>query len=420
MTNIKISEYDGLNFADNADLVEIVDVSDTSMASTGTNKKITIEKLSSVVGGIPVASLAGIQDTNVIKYNSSTQQFEPGAASVVANLNDLNDVTITTPATGEALMYDGANWKNEAISGASIITNEIPTGLVNSSNTVYTTAHDFVATKISIYLNRTRLKLNEDYTETAANEVTLTVAPTTGDDIWVDYVRSDTVLIGDTSYQRVNETPTGLVNGSNQAYDTAEPYIAGTLQVFLNGQLQALTINYTETDSNTFTMVTAPLTDDTLRVTYQTTLTPAGNADTLDGSHLADIQADIDAKFTTPGALTSWSPTISGYSSNPTGGLYFYEKIGKLVYLSVREPNNGTSNATTTTLTLPFTAVTKTNASWIGYGTVIDNGVAKAGSGAISSGGTTISFFSDNVGTAAFTNSGSKRISTFNIIYEAV
>lgn len=237
------------------------------------------------IKGITVASLAGIADTNVIKYNSSTQQFEPGAASVVANINDLADVTITTPVANEILKYNGSAWINEAISGASIITNETPTGLVNSSNTVYTTAHDFVATKISVYVNRTRLKLNEDYTETASNGVTLTVAPTTGDDIWVDYVRSDTVLVGDTSYQRINETPTGLVNSSNTVYDTAETFIAGSLQVFLNGQLQALTIDYAETDTNTFTMVTAPLTDDTLRVTYQTALTPAGNADTLDGQH---------------------------------------------------------------------------------------------------------------------------------------
>lgn len=204
----------------------------------------------------------------------------------------------------------------QSIGGASVITNETPTGLINSSNTVYTTTYDFVATKIAVYLNRTRLKLNEDYTETGANEITLGTAPTTGDDLFVDYVRTDTVLIGDTSYQRINETPTGLVNGSNTAYDTAENYIANSLQVYLNGQLLTKTEDYSETDSNTFTMVTAPATGDILRVTYQTALTPAGNADTLDGLHLLEIMSALNPVGTIREFNVSTNPaTLLGFGT---------------------------------------------------------------------------------------------------------
>jgi hypothetical protein len=45
MANIRISELDALTSTQTTDLVEIVDVSDTSMAATGTNKRITVANL---------------------------------------------------------------------------------------------------------------------------------------------------------------------------------------------------------------------------------------------------------------------------------------------------------------------------------------------------------------------------------------
>jgi len=43
--------------------------------------------------------------------------------------------------------------------------------------------------------------------------------------------------------------------------------------------------DYTETDNNTITFVTAPITDSVLLVTYQHTVSTTGNADTVDGYH---------------------------------------------------------------------------------------------------------------------------------------
>lgn len=71
--------------------------------------------------------------------------------------------------------------------GAANTYNETPTGLVNSSNTVYTAAANFNTGTTRVYLNGLRQALGVDYTETGADEITFTTAPTTGDNLFLDY-----------------------------------------------------------------------------------------------------------------------------------------------------------------------------------------------------------------------------------------
>lgn len=66
------------------------------------------------------------------------------------------------------------------------------------------------------------------------------------------------------------ETPSGTVNGSTTAFTLANTPIAGTEMVFLNGVLQDAGAGNDYTISGTtITMLSAPLTGDKLRVTYQ-------------------------------------------------------------------------------------------------------------------------------------------------------
>ncbi|MDO8335837.1 MAG: hypothetical protein Q7T74_03605, partial [Candidatus Saccharibacteria bacterium] len=67
----------------------------------------------------------------------------------------------------------------------------------------------------------------------------------------------------------VRETPSGLMNGSNTAYTLAHTPTAGDEMVFLNGVLQNAGAgnDYTITGA-TITMLTAPLADDLILVTY--------------------------------------------------------------------------------------------------------------------------------------------------------
>lgn len=92
-----------------------------------------------------------------------------------------------------------------------------------------------------------------------------------------------------------NEVPSGAVNGTNTAFDTANNYVSGSIQVYKDGQLmKGGGADYTETDANTITFTTAPVTGSVLLVTYQKTVSTAGNADTLDGEHLSTIKNQLN------------------------------------------------------------------------------------------------------------------------------
>lgn len=86
----------------------------------------------------------------------------------------------------------------------------------------------------------------------------------------------------------------GSVNGSNTTFTVSlSKYVSGSLQVYLNGQLQTQgsAEDWVETtpSSGTFTFNTAPQTGDIILAIYQYSTSATGNADTLDGVHLAGI-----------------------------------------------------------------------------------------------------------------------------------
>jgi len=68
-----------------------------------------------------------------------------------------------------------------------------------------------------------------------------------------------------------NEAPGGFINGVNVAFTTAVPFVAGTLQVYLNGDLQEEGAANDYVDAGTldgFTMTLAPKTFDKVLVSY--------------------------------------------------------------------------------------------------------------------------------------------------------
>ena len=87
-----------------------------------------------------------------------------------------------------------------------------------------------------------------------------------------------------TSSNVPRENKTG--DNSTTAFTTSQPYVAGTLQVFINGLNQG-SAYLTETDPLTgaFTLGTAPLATDDFWVSYWLAATGVGNADTVDNFH---------------------------------------------------------------------------------------------------------------------------------------
>ena len=136
-------------------------------------------------------------------------------------------------------------------------------------------------------------------------------------------------------------------------------------------------------------------------------------------SKLADgavTSAKID--FTSVGQLTAWTPTIVGFSANPTG-TYYYSKVGNQVTLYVSQTTNGTSNSGTFTLSLPFNSANVTpNMKWQTVSQVVDNGTSLIGTANIENNASVLNFFKD-AGGNPFTASGSKRTLGMQITYTA-
>lgn len=63
-----------------------------------------------------------------------------------------------------------------------------------------------------------------------------------------------------------------------------------------------------------------------------------------------------DLQNGTPGTYTSYVPTFTGFSSDPTSIVARYNLIGKMCHVILSMGSDGTSNATTFTVTLPFAA----------------------------------------------------------------
>jgi hypothetical protein len=160
-------------------------------------------------------------------------------------------------------------------------------------------------------------------------------APATGDVLLVDYEVSNGAFVQGSNSIIVQETPIGLVNSSNKIFTTLlAKYVANSLEVFVNGLQQTLTTDYAETTpgSGVFTFVTAPVTGDTVRISYQFSTGASANADTVDGVHASTTATPnnlypLSANSYFPPAVLIGSPTVPGmwgeelirYTASSTG-----------------------------------------------------------------------------------------------------
>lgn len=148
-----------------------------------------------------------------------------------------------------------------------------------------------------------------------------------------------------------------------------------------------------------------------------TTLTVTGGSDyTVANSAITDVGLSRAASPIDFPEVFNWSPTLTGFSANPSGGVYQFRLDGVACTVFIRQPNNGTSNATTFTITTPITAKTLTDAVWTSYGVVVDNsGSATRGRMEVISAGTTMSIYT--LDGSAFTASGGKRLVVGQLTY---
>lgn len=94
------------------------------------------------------------------------------------------------PALGASLIFSGSKWTPQVISGQlTSVEDEIPTGAVDGSNVVFTTA--FAYQSLRVYLNglRQRSGLANDFVELDGTTFAFNSAPFPGDEVRVDYLR---------------------------------------------------------------------------------------------------------------------------------------------------------------------------------------------------------------------------------------
>lgn len=115
----------------------------------------------------------------------------------------------------------------------------------------------------------------------------------------------------------------------------------------------------------------------------------------------------------------NWSPSITGFSSNPSGAVYRFSIVGRTVHVAIRQLNNGTSNSSGFTLSAPVTAATITNMWWIGIANNENSGNLETGVAQlqIQSGASTITL-ARNASASGWTATGGKRITTGALTYE--
>lgn len=176
---------------------------------------------------------------------------------------------------------------------STIVSNEVPGGSINSSNVNFTIASAFTAGSLRVYLNGQRLRsgASNDYVETSdLRGFTMQFAPVTGDVLSVDYIVGTSVIMNGVNV-RIQEVPTGSINGSNAAFSTSKGYVSGTLQVYVNGLLQAPTTHVTEVSASagTFTLDVAPATGDIVTVVYDYAVSAGGNAASVQGYSANDL-----------------------------------------------------------------------------------------------------------------------------------
>jgi hypothetical protein len=93
------------------------------------------------------------------------------------------------------------------------------------------------------------------------------------------------------------EIPTGMIDGTNNIFNTALAYLSNSLGVYLNGLRQRRVADYTETSSQAFQFVIAPWAGSTVSVDYMiaATVTPSNEviretpSGTIDGANVTFI-----------------------------------------------------------------------------------------------------------------------------------
>lgn len=115
---------------------------------------------------------------------------------------------------------------------------------------------------------------------------------------------------------------------------------------------------------------------------------------------------------------STWTPTFTGFSANPTSLLNRYRINGRVCMIVHTEGSNGTSNATGFTISLPLSCSASSATGYVLCGLAVDNNALLASSVTVlAASASAITLYPSNTTFGNWTNSGGKRAS-FELYYE--
>lgn len=216
----------------------------------------------------------------------------------------------------------------------------------------------------------------------------------------------------DTLYRPVSEVDGWIAAGETWVYVSAGVYkIVG---VDLTAKYTTGTkVKLTQTTVKYFNVASSALNGSDTEVTVQ------GGSDYSLAN--AAITSPYYSRASLPSGFPQWfnfAPTHGGFSADPTGA-YRFSVVGRLCTYVVRNSANGTSNATSYTITAPFTAAAIANCNWgAACMFVVDGGTTQtAPARATIDQNSNVVTITKNMAGNAWTNSGGKR-ANFTLQFE--
>lgn len=173
--------------------------------------------------------------------------------------NDYSVVDTTVTFNDPPLWGDIIQVFYEPYKPSQEIGGEVPTGSIDGSNAEFTLSETPDPGSVNVYLNGI-LQTSSAYIVNG-DVVTLNQAPLDGDYIIIDY-KTDSAP----ENAAFNQSPTGLVNGSNMVYTL--PVSAERVMVYLNGVRQLEDTHFTHT-GDTITFSAAPQSGDWILVDFE-------------------------------------------------------------------------------------------------------------------------------------------------------
>jgi hypothetical protein len=203
--------------------------------NTGTGIEIDSNSLriSSAAAGDGLGYSAGVLSVNVAAAGGL--ELFSDSVRIKSDTATTNTIGITTTSNGAGILFNSTSFTDSGSETLALASSVAGDGLALTSGILSVNVDD---STIEIATDTLRLK-----------------------DAGITYAKTRLVT---------REVPSGLVNGSNTAFDTANNFTSGSEHVYLNGILQNVGAgnDYVVTDANTITFNTAPQTNDVILISY--------------------------------------------------------------------------------------------------------------------------------------------------------